>query len=619
LFLLAAAGLAAPAAADEPAAGPAGPTLSGWRTAPIWGADVRSVALHPDDPDTLLAGTSAGQLYLSDDAGRTWTETGLDTPLRGWVVSDLAWDPDHPGRLWAALWGVWGTGTVVVSDDLGGLWQPRADGLPGGQVYTLAPVPGRPGRLYAGTRSGVYGTADGGAHWRPLTAALPEMHKVTSLLLDPASPDTVIAGTWQRAYRSDDAGATWRGVFDGMILDSEVFSLTRVPGRPQEVWASTCGWVYRSLDGGLSWSRRQEGLDTRRTPSFAALPSGRLAAGTVGGLYLSDDGGAHWRLATGRGLAVLDVAVRGERVVLATEGSGVWISDDGAGTFRRSALGMTNVRVGAIARVGRELLVAVNHAGPASGIYSSTDGGRTFDKPTGALPTVLSLTVSGYRVFAGTERGLWERSGAEWRQVGEVGEQRIEQVAADGERVIARAAGGLWELADGRFRAADYHHGPARSAALVDRALWVTDDRALYRLTAGANHTLEAPIAGGRLDPAAGGLLLSGAGGVWVGGGEGGWRRLAEGAARVHPTGDPRYPALVVTADGAFLAEPASGLLHPVALPVQPREVTAASLDGDRLVVGTSGYGLLLAEVAPPAPEPAPAGGGAVVTAAPAP
>ena len=36
-----------------------------WRTLPIWGADVRSLAIHPDDPDTVFAGTSSGQLYLS--------------------------------------------------------------------------------------------------------------------------------------------------------------------------------------------------------------------------------------------------------------------------------------------------------------------------------------------------------------------------------------------------------------------------------------------------------------------------------------------------------------------------------------------------------------------------
>jgi photosystem II stability/assembly factor-like uncharacterized protein len=514
--------------------------LGEWRPAAIHGADVRSIAIHPDDPDLLLAGTSAGHLYRSSDGGATWAEAGPRAALAGWVVSDLVFDPDRPGRLWAALWGVWGGGMVLVSDDLGEVWSPRAEGLPGHQVYTLAAAGG--GRLYAGTRTGVYGSTDGGESWRELTAALPEIEKVTSLLLDPARPNEVTAGTWQRAYRSDDGGATWRGVFEGMILDSEVFALARAPGRGDEVWASTCGWVYRSLDGGESWRRfQQAGADDRRTPSVTVLPSGRVIAGTVGGLYVTDDGGATWRHG-GPDLAVLDLVwhpAKPERVVVATEGSGVWISDDGGSTVRRAAGGMTNVRVGALAEAGGEVLAAVNHAGPASGVYALRDGGAAIAPPARALPPVLSLAVAGPRVFAATERGLWERSGADWRLVAELGERRVEQVVAAGSRVVARTADGLWE----------------------------------------------SPGAGARFHPLA----------------DHGTPR--DDATAAHPTGDRRWPAVVVTPEGAFLAGPganpgagapaeAEAALHPLGLPAPAAAVSAALIAGDRLYVGTSGWGL---------------------------
>ena len=70
------------------------------------------------------------------------------------------------------------------------------------------------------------------------------------------------------------------------------------------------------------------------------LPSGRVIAGTVGGLYLTGDGGATWRHG-GPDLTVLDLAwhpAKPERVVIATEGSGVWISEDGGSTLRRTAV-----------------------------------------------------------------------------------------------------------------------------------------------------------------------------------------------------------------------------------------------------------------------------------------
>ncbi|HWN42500.1 MAG TPA: YCF48-related protein, partial [Thermoanaerobaculia bacterium] len=270
-------------------------SASGWRPLPLWGGDVRSLAIHPDDPDMVFAGTSAGQLYLSRDAGRSWNDAGSHLPFPGWVVNTLRFDPNKTGRLWAGLWGVWGGGHVAFSDDMGKTWVSRVAGLPEEPVYTMALVPGREGRIYVGTLSGVWSTEDSGESWRRLTADLPEAQKVTSLLVDAERPDTIIAGTWRRAYRTEDGGRTWAGIFEGMVLDSEVFSLTPVPERPGEIWATTCGWVYRSLDGGNKWERFKEGFEERRTVSFSALPDGRLLAGTVAGIHVSADGGKTWK------------------------------------------------------------------------------------------------------------------------------------------------------------------------------------------------------------------------------------------------------------------------------------------------------------------------------------
>ena len=307
---------ARPATAQEIDAGRA--ASAPWRTLPVWGGDVRTLAISPDDPDVVLAGTSAGQVYRSQNGGLTWSDAGAPLPFPGWVVNALRFDPNRgaalggtPPRLWVALFGVWGGGQVAYSDDLGATWSARSQGLPDEAVYTLALVPGREGRLYAATASGVWGTEDGGASWRELTAGVAEMGKVSSLLVDPAQPDTVIAGTWRRAYRSDDGGKTWAGVFEGMVLDSEVFSMTPIAEHPGEIWATTCGWVYHTLDRGGHWERFKDGFIERRTPSFGALPDGRLLAGTVGGLHLSADGGRTWKPVGDPALSIQ--AIRGGR------------------------------------------------------------------------------------------------------------------------------------------------------------------------------------------------------------------------------------------------------------------------------------------------------------------
>jgi photosystem II stability/assembly factor-like uncharacterized protein len=601
--------VAAPAAAAAPADLA---TADGWQAAPIWGADVRSLAIDPGDPDFVLAGTSGGQIYLSRDGGESWSDVAPRQPFLGWVVGSLRFDPNRPQRLWAGLWGLWGGGMVAFSDDLGVTWKPRAAGLPG-QVYCLALVPGREGRLYAGTRAGVWGTSDGGGSWQALTADLPEVQKVTSLLVDPAAPDTVFAGTWRRAYRSDDGGRRWYGVFEGMVLDSEVFAIEPVPGRPDELWASTCGWVYRSADGGAHWSRFTEGLAARRTPSFKALADGRLLAGTVNGLYLSADGGTSWQRVTRGDLSVLAIGYapeRPQRVLVGTEGAGVWRSTDGGATFSPASRGMTNLRVAALVRSGSEVLAAVNHAGPASGLYGSLDGGRTFRRDLGGVPTTLELAATEGRVYAATERGLYERSAAaEWRRVGELGEGRVEGVAAAGGEVVARAGATVAASREGLFRPLPYHHGPLRSAVPWTGAVWATDGEGLYRLAGGENNTEAAPFPGGRLAVAAGGrLFLAGDGGAWsLSAPAAPWLPLEPRARRALATGDEAFPLLLVGDDAAWLFDAASGALLPLGLEVPARDVTSALVIGGRVLLGTAGYGVLAKSLAQPAPrEPMP-------------
>ncbi len=595
-------GLARPAAATP------------WRVAPIHGADVRSLAVHPVRPDLVYAGTSAGQLYVSRDGGRSWHDAGAPLPFPGWVVTALQFDPDrvpdHPDRLWAALRGIWSGGHVAYSDDGGRTWVARGTGLEDG-VYSLARVPGREGRLYAGTGSGVWGSRDDGQTWRRLTGALPELQKVTSLYVDPAQPDTVIAGTWRQAYRSDDGGRTWAGVFDGMVLDSEVFSLTPVPGKPGEIWATTCGWVYRTLDGGGKWERFKEGFEERRTPSFAVLAGGRLLAGTVAGLHASDDGGRTWKRVGDPALSILAIAQhpeRPDRVLLGTEGSGVWLSNDGARTFQRASDGMTNLRVSALAAAGDELLVGVSHAGPISGIYTSTDRGGSFAGLFTPLPTVLDLAVHAGRPYAATERGLYRRLGKDWHRVPEIGERRVEQLLTDGRQLVARTAEGLWELQGERFAARVFKPGAPRSAALWDGALWVSDAKGLYRLDREANHApgaIAAPAAG-RLARLFDRLLLWAPAGAWVRGADASWIPLGEKPSRVVATGDPTYPALLVTGETAQLYDRRNDRLRPVTLPVPARDVAAALVLDGRLLLGTLGYGLLIGELAPEPPVLAP-------------
>lgn len=525
-----------------------------WHSAPLWGGDVTSLAFAPADPNVAVAGTAAGNVYVSRDAGASWAPAGVTFPMPGWVVTSLQFDPNRPTRLWAALRGVFGGGAIVRSDDLGRSWETRSQ-RPDDVVFSLALVPGEDDRLLLGARTGVWGSTDGGATWKKLSGGQPELVEVWSLLVHPLHPQTVLAGTYRRAFRSDDGGATWRGVFEGMVLDSQVFTLNPVPGNPDQVWASTCGWVYKSDDLGERWTRMREGLFERRTPGFTALPSGRLLAGTVSGIYVSDNGGGNWARRTRDDLSALVVAYHPkhpEVVLVGTEGAGVWRSTDGGSSFFPSTRGIAAARVSALAKSRGEVLASVAHGGPIAGIYGVLGGGERVVHELSQIPTVLSLATAGDDAWAATEGGLWARREGIWQLLPELPATRIEQVVATEGRVLARTPDATFERQDSRFVSI----ASAGSATAPPREL----------LTAVALGTR--------------------------------WRELLHGHRRVLATGDAQYPAVAVDDKGAQLLVAADHALRPLALPIPARDVLAAVVDGGRLLLGTSGYGLLYAPLA---------------------
>jgi ligand-binding sensor domain-containing protein len=279
-------------------------------------------------------------------------------------------------------------------------------------------------------------------------------------------------------------------------------------------------------------------------------------------------------------------------VLLGSEGAGVWRSEDGGATFSRADQGMTNVRAVALARDGRSLYVAVNHAGPASGVYVTRDGGRSFDGPR-AVPTVLDLAAGAGGVWAATEQGLYRAAGDGFERVAELGAARVEQVLTAGRRVVARTAQKLWQSSGGDFAEVPYRHGPPRAAALDGAALWVADADGLYRLSADSNHSISVPYRGGAVQAVDGLLVWSGKQGVFTRADTAApWQDAGSGPTRAVETGAPTCPLLLLGADSALLLS-AVGVASPLPLPVPARDVVAAAALDGRLWLGTSGHGLL--------------------------
>ncbi|MFN2527435.1 MAG: WD40/YVTN/BNR-like repeat-containing protein [Candidatus Baltobacteraceae bacterium] len=164
--------------------------------------DISALAVSPLSPDIMWAGSADGLVHVTTDGGGQWT--GVTPPaLPQWAqistiepshtekgtaylsASRYQWDDFHP--------------YLFKTADYGAHWTQITGGLPSNQyVLSVRQDPRESRLLFAGTRSTVYVSLDGGAAWQPLTLNLPGV-QVRDLAID-ARQGEVAAATHGRAF-----------------------------------------------------------------------------------------------------------------------------------------------------------------------------------------------------------------------------------------------------------------------------------------------------------------------------------------------------------------------------------------------------------------------------------
>ena len=161
---------------------------------------------RPDEPDTLYCGVQPSALFISRDAGRTWSiNEGLwNHPHRpqwmpgngGLCLHTVLVDPADRKRLTVAT----STGGVYRSDDGGASWEAknrgvRAEFLPdphpefGQCVHKIVHQAARPGRLFLQNHWGLYRSDDGGDSWHDIANGVPSDFGFC-IGIHPRDPDT---------------------------------------------------------------------------------------------------------------------------------------------------------------------------------------------------------------------------------------------------------------------------------------------------------------------------------------------------------------------------------------------------------------------------------------------
>jgi photosystem II stability/assembly factor-like uncharacterized protein len=206
-------------------------------------SSVGAVAVAPSNPDIVYIGMGETELrgniiqgdgvYKSADGGKTWTHVGLD---RTQAIARIRVHPSNPDIVYVAA--------------LGNPYGPNAD-------------------------RGVFRSRDGGTTWDRVLFR-DDKSGAVDLAMDPKNPDVLYAGLWEvfRTPHSLSSGGSGSGLFKSSDGGSHWIELTKNFGLPAPVWGKT----------GISVS----GADSNRVYAIIEAKDG--------GVFLSEDAGAHWRL-----------------------------------------------------------------------------------------------------------------------------------------------------------------------------------------------------------------------------------------------------------------------------------------------------------------------------------
>ncbi len=164
-------------------------------------AAISAIAVAPSDPNTIYVGTSDGNVQVTANRGRTWSNV-TRPPLPNRWVSRIAVDPHNPQVAYVVFNGFnthtpHTPGHVFKTTNRGRTWQDISGNLPDIPVLSLALDPGHPGTVYIGTDIGVFRTVDDGRHWELFGTGLPAVPVVD--VIYHARSRTLIAATHGRS------------------------------------------------------------------------------------------------------------------------------------------------------------------------------------------------------------------------------------------------------------------------------------------------------------------------------------------------------------------------------------------------------------------------------------
>ena len=192
---------------------------------------VMSIAESRLKPGLIWAGTNDGQVQLTRDGGKTWTNLSANLPgMPPWgTIANIEPSRYDTGTAYLTVDGhqvnnrdPW----IYRTGDYGKSWKLIVSGIPKSPLsyaHIVREDPVRKGLLYAGTEGGLYVSFDDGESWQPLQSNLPHA-PVYWIVVQEHFSDLVVATYGRGIWILDDITPVRRYAADLVAKDAELMA-----------------------------------------------------------------------------------------------------------------------------------------------------------------------------------------------------------------------------------------------------------------------------------------------------------------------------------------------------------------------------------------------------------
>ena len=232
------------------------------------GGRIRSIVVHPTDPNTVYLGSVSGGVWKTTNGGSSWFP--LKDNMENLAVCSMVMDPTNSNILYA------GTGEGFFN----------VDAIRG---------------------AGIFKTTDAGTTWNRLTSTNnSNFYYVNKLVID-QSTNAIYAATRKGLFRSTDGGSIFSGLLVGNGgADVHCMDIEIAYTSPTTIYATfglfNDAQIWRSIDGGSSFTAnlgqsgqgRIEVAVSASNPLIAIASFCDLNTNGVTLMAQTDDGGDNW-------------------------------------------------------------------------------------------------------------------------------------------------------------------------------------------------------------------------------------------------------------------------------------------------------------------------------------